>query len=79
VAFNYLLQKKADVMITDRTEILYRQKIMPQLCAANLDHMLTKENKVYLVQKSSRLLLNQLNLWLDSNSKHINIKVKNAF
>jgi cyclohexadienyl dehydratase len=64
--FNYLLTDKADVMITDKTEALYRQKTMPDLCVVNLDHPLATFNKVYLLKKTDAKLLKQVNSWIES-------------
>lgn len=62
-----LLTGKADVMITDKAEALYRQKMVPMLCVVNPDHPLTMINKVYLVPKTDVKLLEQVNRWIKAN------------
>lgn len=62
--FYYLLKKKADVMITDNIEATYRSRITPGLCAINPDKPFNTSYKVYMVKKSDKALLNQVNRWL---------------
>lgn len=62
--FSYLLNNKADVMITDSIEGVYQQKRHRILCAVNPRRPFTKRYKVYLVSKSNQPLLKQINQWL---------------
>lgn len=64
LTIDYLLQKKADLMITDRTEAVYRQKTVPHLCAANPELLFTHDHKIYMVRKSNDALLKEINTWL---------------
>jgi cyclohexadienyl dehydratase len=61
---DYLLQNKADVMITDRIEAFYRQKTIPGLSIINPENLLTKSSKVYLIGKSNIGLLDAVNQWI---------------
>jgi len=54
-------------MITDNVEALYRQKLMPKLCAVNPDRPFTQEVKVYMVNKNSPQLLQAVNRWLSNH------------
>jgi cyclohexadienyl dehydratase len=63
-AFDYLLQSVSDVMFTDKTEALYRQKTMPGLCAANSNHLLTHSHKVYLIAHDNQALLQKMNAFI---------------
>jgi cyclohexadienyl dehydratase len=65
MAFEYLLQKKADVMFTDNIEAVYRQKIMPALYAVNPDQPYTHTAKVYLMNKNNVKLSKKINKCLD--------------
>lgn len=49
--FQQLLDKKADVMITDASEALYQQKRMPGLCAVNPAHAMQYGEKAYLLPR----------------------------
>ena len=63
--FTYLQQQKADVMITDSTEAVYRQHIMPGLCAVKPTHFLTPATaKTVLFQKKDSMLQKSFNSWL---------------
>jgi len=64
--FKYLLDHKADVMITDSTEAKYRASITPGLCVVHLAHPMMHEFKVYMVSKSNKALLNKVNKWIKS-------------
>lgn len=63
-AFDYLLENRADVMITDRIEALYKQKTMPGLCAVHPERLLATFHKVYLLSKSQIQLLEPINRWI---------------
>lgn len=67
--FQSLLQHKADVMITDSVEAVYRQQHMPGLCAVNPDQPFTHEEKVFLLPKTRTTLLHELNEWLQFTGK----------
>ena len=71
MAFEYLLQKKADVMFTDNIEAVYRQKIMPSLHALNPNHPYTRTAKIYLINKKNVTLLKKINQFIDSIKKKI--------
>jgi len=61
--FLYLLHNDADVMITDSTEAVYKQKTMPGLCAVNPEKPYTKGYKVYMLPKGSNNLLDAIYTW----------------
>ena len=62
--FSYLLKGKADAMLTDNIEAVYRQKTTPGLCAVNPNKPFTKAYKVYMLPKQSEALLGAVNQWL---------------
>jgi len=69
--FRYLLQGKADVMITDLTEALYRQEIMPGLCAVESQHFPNNPvAKVALFRKNGTALQKQFNDWLKQTHRN---------
>ena len=47
--FDQVSSNKADVMITDASEIRWQIKQNPQLCGVGLDHPFTFEQKAYLI------------------------------
>lgn len=49
--FQELLDKKADVMITDASEALYQQKLKPDLCAVNPTQFMQYGEKAYLLPR----------------------------
>ncbi len=49
--FQELLDKKADVMITDASEALYQQKLKPGLCAVNPTQFMQYGEKAYLLPR----------------------------
>ncbi|MFJ2485966.1 transporter substrate-binding domain-containing protein [Pseudomonas sp. NPDC087639] len=49
--FQQLLDKKADVMITDASEALYQQKLKPGLCAVNPQQFMQYGEKAYLLPR----------------------------
>jgi cyclohexadienyl dehydratase len=57
IALEYLLADKADVFVIDNIEAIYRQRLMPQLCAVNPKQPFTQGEKVYLLPKNSQALL----------------------
>ncbi|WP_419536315.1 transporter substrate-binding domain-containing protein [Endozoicomonas sp.] len=63
--FLMLQQHQADAMITDRTEALYQVKQIPSLMIVN-DAMFswTVSHKIFMTQKSSLLLMSEVNRWL---------------
>ena len=63
-AFEALLQKQADVMITDSVEAVYQQKIIPDLCAVNPDKPFTHDERVILIPKGSYKLQKKIDAWV---------------
>lgn len=63
--FNQVSGNKADVMITDASEIRWQIKQNPQLCGSGLDHPLTFEQKAYLIPESSPATQQWTNQWLN--------------
>ncbi len=60
--FAYLSQNKADVMLTDSIEAIYRQQITPGLCAVNPTHFLSPTTaKVVLFRKNRQSLKQEFN------------------
>lgn len=49
--FDRIAQGKADVMITDRSEVLLQHKLRPDLCATNADHPFDTVEKAYLLPR----------------------------
>jgi cyclohexadienyl dehydratase len=48
--FDQIVEKKADIMITDASETLMQQKLRPSLCALNPDHPFNLSEKAYWLQ-----------------------------
>lgn len=63
--FDYLFENKAEVMITDLQEALYRQ--CEGFFIGNKSNPFTTDHTVFLVAKENRLLLEKLNKWLIRN------------
>ncbi|WP_158006854.1 transporter substrate-binding domain-containing protein [Piscirickettsia litoralis] len=75
--FEYLLNRKADVMFTDSIEASYRHSLMPELCPVNINNPLTHSNKAYMMQKSNIQLKTAVNKWIaniKNNGQLENIK-----
>jgi cyclohexadienyl dehydratase len=62
--FQELLDKKADVMITEASEALYQQKRMPGLCAINPTHYLQYGEKAYLLPRGDVAWKSYVDQWL---------------
>jgi cyclohexadienyl dehydratase len=63
--FDQVRGDKADVMITDASEIRWQVKQNPQLCGVALDHPFTFEQKAYLIPEGSPALQQWTNQWLN--------------
>lgn len=68
VPFGMILEKQADVMVTDLIEGRYQSRLYPnQLCVANkVPFNGTDSYKVYMLPKTSDHLLSKVNDWLDT-------------
>jgi cyclohexadienyl dehydratase len=66
--FDHLLDGTVDVMFTDSVEALYRQEIMPELCAVHPDRPYTRVEKVFLFRKDQGALRDRLDRWIDARS-----------
>jgi cyclohexadienyl dehydratase len=62
--FQQLLDKKADVMITDASEALYQQKRMPGLCTVNPTHYMQYGEKAYLLPRDDIAWKSYVDQWL---------------
>jgi cyclohexadienyl dehydratase len=62
--FQQLLDKKADVMITDASEALYQQKLKPGLCAVNPTHYMQYGEKAYLLPRDDITWQQYVDQWL---------------
>ena len=62
--FQELLDKKADVMITDASEALYQQKLKPGLCAVNPTHYMQYGEKAYLLPRDDITWKLYVDQWL---------------
>ena len=62
--FQELLDKKADVMITDTSEALYQQKRMPGLCAVNPTRYMQYGEKAYLLPRDDMTWKSYVDQWL---------------
>ncbi|CAM3054604.1 ArtI protein [Pseudomonas floridensis] len=62
--FQELLDKKADVMITDASEALYQQKRMPGLCAVNPARYMQYGEKAYLLPRDDVAWKAYVDQWL---------------
>lgn len=63
--FEQLIAGKADVMITDGSEIRWQQTQHRQLCGVGTDHPFTDAQKAYLIPKNSVALQQRVNQWLN--------------
>jgi cyclohexadienyl dehydratase len=63
--FGQLTAGKADVMITDTSEIRWQMRQNPQLCAESLDHPFTSEQKAYLIPQDDPTLKQWADEWLN--------------
>jgi cyclohexadienyl dehydratase len=62
--FQQLLDKKADVMITDSSEALYQQKRLPGLCAVNPSRYMQYGEKAYLLPRDDVAWKAYVDQWL---------------
>ncbi|BAP41328.1 transporter substrate-binding domain-containing protein [Pseudomonas sp. LJDD11] len=62
--FQQLLDKKADVMITDSSEALYQQKRLPGLCAVNPSRYMQYGEKAYLLPRGDADWKSYVDQWL---------------
>ncbi|RAU49589.1 MULTISPECIES: transporter substrate-binding domain-containing protein [unclassified Pseudomonas] len=62
--FQQLLDKKADVMITDASEALYQQKRLPGLCAVNPSRAMQYGEKAYLLPRDDVSWKAYVDQWL---------------
>jgi cyclohexadienyl dehydratase len=62
--FQQLLDKKADVMITDASEALYQQKLKPGLCAVNPTRFMQYGEKAYLLPRDDMTWKLYVDQWL---------------
>ncbi|AUG99518.1 transporter substrate-binding domain-containing protein [Pectobacteriaceae bacterium CE70] len=62
--FQQLVDKKADVMITDASEALFQQKHYPQLCAVNPDKPLQYGEKAYMLPRDDMSWKLYVDQWL---------------
>ncbi|MGY0219343.1 transporter substrate-binding domain-containing protein [Endozoicomonadaceae bacterium StTr2] len=64
--FQWLLQKRADIMVTDRIEAIYWQRKGSGLCPVNAANPFNRTEKVYMLERSSPALLKAVNSWLQT-------------
>jgi cyclohexadienyl dehydratase len=62
--FQELLDKKADVMITDASEALYQQKRLPGLCTVNPTKYMQYGEKAYLLPRDDMAWKSYVDQWL---------------
>lgn len=62
--FDALLNKQADVMITEASEALYQQKLKPGLCAINPTRYLQYGEKAYLLPRDDIAWKQYVDQWL---------------
>ena len=62
--FQQLLNKQADVMITDASEALYQQKRLPGLCAVNPTRFMQYGEKAYLLPRDDITWKSYVDQWL---------------
>lgn len=62
--FQQLLDKKADVMITDASEALYQQKRLPGLCTVNPSRYMQYGEKAYLLPRDDVSWKSYVDQWL---------------
>jgi cyclohexadienyl dehydratase len=62
--FQQLVDKKADVMITDASEALFQQKHYPQLCALNPEQPMQYGEKAYMIPRDDMSWKQYVDQWL---------------
>ncbi|MUL65748.1 cyclohexadienyl dehydratase [Mycobacterium sp. CBMA 234] len=63
--FDQVIEGKADVMITDGSEIRWQVTQHPQLCGVSTDQPFTVAQKAYLMPKDATALQRRINQWLN--------------
>jgi cyclohexadienyl dehydratase len=63
--FGQIVDGKADVMITDASEIRWQTTANPQLCGESVDHPFTFEQKAYLIPQDDLALQQWVDEWLN--------------
>ncbi|UXM94501.1 transporter substrate-binding domain-containing protein [Bartonella sp. HY329] len=64
IIFQNLVDNKADVMITDISEILYQKRFYPTLCPVNPEQQLTFAEKGYMLPRNDIVWKNYVDQWL---------------
>ncbi|MHA7663738.1 transporter substrate-binding domain-containing protein [Mycolicibacterium sp. HS_4_1] len=64
--FDQVIEGKADVMITDGSEIRWQVTQHPQLCGVSTDRPFTDAQKAYLMPKGATALQGRINQWLST-------------
>ncbi|OBA78172.1 cyclohexadienyl dehydratase [Mycolicibacterium mucogenicum] len=64
--FDQVIEGKADVMITDGSEIRWQVTQHPQLCGVSTDQPFTVAQKAYLMPKDAVALQQRINKWLST-------------
>jgi len=64
--FDQVIEGKADVMITDGSEIRWQVTQHPQLCGVSTDQPFTVAQKAYLIPKDAVSLQQRINKWLST-------------
>ncbi len=62
--FQFLKERQADIMFTDSIEASYQQSKKQGLCAANIEHLYTRAEKVFLFHPNEKGLRDRFNQWL---------------
>ena len=63
--FDQIVANKADVMITDASEIRWQTKANPRLCGESVDHPFTFEQKAYLIPQNDPTMQQWVDEWLN--------------
>ncbi|RUP33770.1 MULTISPECIES: transporter substrate-binding domain-containing protein [Mycolicibacterium] len=64
--FDQVIEGRADVMITDGSEIRWQALQHPQLCGVSTEQPFTVAQKAYLMPKSAAALQQRINKWLSA-------------
>lgn len=64
--FDQVVDGKADVMITDGSEIRWQATQHPQLCVVSTDRPFTDAQKAYLMPRDATALRQRINQWLST-------------
>lgn len=64
--FDQVIEGKADVMITDGSEIRWQVTQRPQLCGVSTDQPFTVAQKAYLMPTDATALQQRINKWLNT-------------